>query len=666
MREMTSGSAGGGARLGDLVRRAARARLVGRAREIDGLVRALVDEDARVAFVHGIGGIGKSSLLDALEPPLEERGARVLRFDGHEIAPTPEGLVAALAGTLGIAPEGVDAVAQALDAIPEALVVLAFDEYDALRLVDAWIRRTFLPAMPAKARVLFAGRSRPVAAWTTAPGWDALVRTLELGPLDAQDALALAVREGLGDELGARVVALAEGHPLALRLATAAALKRPGLPLAEIESRHVLAELVQRYLAGIDDPAERAAVEAASVLRRVNRPLLAAMLGDADASRAMDALAALPFVEAAADGLVVHQAVRNAVAAWLRAIDPARHRELRTRAWEKLALELDQTPRSASGGWQVTADVIYLVDDPNVRDAFFPSDTIRFGVEPASPGDRDAVLAIARAHAGPSEAAIVEAWWEHAPFAFFVARGEESRVAAFYTGLFATDVPPALLDADPLLATWVAHTKARFPRGGRPVLYVRTMLSAKEGAAPGEPRAACFLDLKRSYMANLDLQAIYAANYDGGEQALCDRFGFERIDEATLPDGPGGDVTTAMLNFGPGVLHWLGRLLGAQWEQRTVPALPRGMILCRLARALLIDGETVALTRLEFGLLDHLEKRAGAVCTRDELLASVWGQEHTGSNVVDSVVRSIRKKLGEHAAVLQTVTGHGYRLRAAT
>jgi DNA-binding response OmpR family regulator len=32
--------------------------------------------------------------------------------------------------------------------------------------------------------------------------------------------------------------------------------------------------------------------------------------------------------------------------------------------------------------------------------------------------------------------------------------------------------------------------------------------------------------------------------------------------------------------------------------------------------------------------------------------------------VIDTVVRSLRKKLGEHAAMIETVRGRGYRLRA--
>ncbi|MDX1389161.1 MAG: alpha/beta fold hydrolase [Acidobacteriota bacterium] len=81
------------------------------------------------------------------------------------------------------------------------------------------------------------------------------------------------------------------------------------------------------------------------------------------------------------------------------------------------------------------------------------------------------------------------------------------------------------------------------------------------------------------------------------------------------------------------------------------------------ARAVVVDGETVGLSRLEFGLMRHLLERRGAVVSRDDLLRDVWGQEFGGSNVVDAAVRSLRRKLGPYAGSIETVKGHGYRFR---
>jgi DNA-binding response OmpR family regulator len=70
------------------------------------------------------------------------------------------------------------------------------------------------------------------------------------------------------------------------------------------------------------------------------------------------------------------------------------------------------------------------------------------------------------------------------------------------------------------------------------------------------------------------------------------------------------------------------------------------------------------LTRLEFGVLEFLQRRVGEAVPRSSLLACVWEQNYDGGgNVVDVVIRGLRKKLGEKASLIQTVHGVGYRLR---
>jgi DNA-binding response OmpR family regulator len=72
------------------------------------------------------------------------------------------------------------------------------------------------------------------------------------------------------------------------------------------------------------------------------------------------------------------------------------------------------------------------------------------------------------------------------------------------------------------------------------------------------------------------------------------------------------------------------------------------------------DG-VVKLSEREFDLLLHLMRRAGTVCTREELLAEVWRMSFDpGTNVVDVYVRRLRHKLGRE--VVQTLRSVGYTL----
>jgi pimeloyl-ACP methyl ester carboxylesterase len=85
---------------------------------------------------------------------------------------------------------------------------------------------------------------------------------------------------------------------------------------------------------------------------------------------------------------------------------------------------------------------------------------------------------------------------------------------------------------------------------------------------------------------------------------------------------------------------------------------------CRLdegSRELVLDGRHEPTTRLEYGVMLALIRASGRVVTRDEMLAEIWNTPFTGSNKVEAVVRSLRKKLGPLAPSIETVTGHGYR-----
>src|SRR5437879_13658918 len=85
---------------------------------------------------------------------------------------------------------------------------------------------------------------------------------------------------------------------------------------------------------------------------------------------------------------------------------------------------------------------------------------------------------------------------------------------------------------------------------------------------------------------------------------------------------------------------------------------------CRLDEAdreLVLDGRHEPTTRLEFGVMRMLLRASGHLVTRDEMLAEIWNTSFAGSNKVEAVVRSLRRKLGPFAPSIETVTGHGYR-----
>ena len=88
------------------------------------------------------------------------------------------------------------------------------------------------------------------------------------------------------------------------------------------------------------------------------------------------------------------------------------------------------------------------------------------------------------------------------------------------------------------------------------------------------------------------------------------------------------------------------------------------MVLDLQARTLDVDGRSENLSQREFLLLRHLMRRLDRVCSREELLAEVWGYAFDpATNVVDVCVARLRHKLRRD--VIRTVRNVGYELQSS-
>jgi two-component system phosphate regulon response regulator PhoB len=77
-----------------------------------------------------------------------------------------------------------------------------------------------------------------------------------------------------------------------------------------------------------------------------------------------------------------------------------------------------------------------------------------------------------------------------------------------------------------------------------------------------------------------------------------------------------------------------------------------------------IEEQPLDLTPSEFGLLQALVRQPGRVFSRSELIdAALGGDSLVLERTIDVQVRSLRKKMGQHAVLVETVRGIGYRFR---
>jgi hypothetical protein len=144
------------------------------------------------------------------------------------------------------------------------------------------------------------------------------------------------------------------------------------------------------------------------------------------------------------------------------------------------------------------------------------------------------------------------------------------------------------------------------------------------------------------------------------DRDLLHRLGFRPLE---LPQT--GTPDTMVLEVPRGdMIEWVSALVDAGTSGT---ADGDGLDFARDRREIVVGGRAIELTPLEAQVLGELIDRAPAVVRREDLIERIWRRAYVGSNVVDTVVRTLRKKLGSRRDCIRTVPKAGYRyLRSGT
>jgi two-component system phosphate regulon response regulator PhoB len=105
------------------------------------------------------------------------------------------------------------------------------------------------------------------------------------------------------------------------------------------------------------------------------------------------------------------------------------------------------------------------------------------------------------------------------------------------------------------------------------------------------------------------------------------------------------------------------RRLQAQEEPATGSLIEsQGVVIDRHSHRALYRDEELPLTPTEFRLLEVLLRQAGRAFTRNELMDAAIGEDAVVlERTIDVHIKSLRKKLGDAADLIETVRGVGYR-----
>jgi hypothetical protein len=444
---------------GDLLDRARELSFVGRRDELAAFGATLSGRSARrVLFLHGAGGIGKTTLTHEFGRRARAAGRTVRLVDGREIDPSPAGFREAVGTDL---PAG---------------TVLLVDGYEHLEPIDGWLRREFLPARSAGDVVVLAGRDEPAAAWRTDPGWRCLVAIHRLDAFDAADSAELLARAGVAPEVRARLVTVGHGHPLAMALLADAAATGT-VPNRLAEAPELISALLGCLVVQAPSEAHAVGLATCALAWLTTEDLLRETVGP----RAPEVWAWLcrrPFVTYGPRGIHPHDLARDVLEAEFQRRSPEQCRDLHRVVHRHVLGGI----RAASGtDRQLLAQHLLFLHRRSPLTAAFDTLRARYSatLAPGRPEDHDAVVATVERFQGAGSAAVLRGWLTAQPGQLAVVRTDEGLAGFAFHEIHPTDAPVAA--RDPVTRAALAHVARYGPtRPGEQINLARFVSGTRD------------------------------------------------------------------------------------------------------------------------------------------------------------------------------------------
>ena len=214
-------------------------------------------------------------------------------------------------------------------------IVLMLDTFEQMIALDDWARE-IAQRLHANTLLIIAGRALPNwnRAWS---GWMANAHVEELKPMSEDDMRELirryyaTLRGGEPDPKQVQaIIRFARGLPMVVTSAVQLWVKY-GVEDFQAVKPEIVANLVDRLMEGVPKGMVPA-LEAAATVRWFDQPILRAVMAQQDVREVYNELRRFPFVRTRAEGLALHDAVREIIDENLHVQDAERHRELHERA----------------------------------------------------------------------------------------------------------------------------------------------------------------------------------------------------------------------------------------------------------------------------------------------------------------------------------------------
>ena len=167
-------------------------RFIGRSAELETFEALLARPDhVSVLWLSGLGGVGKTALMQVCAGQARQAGWLTARVDGRTVAHSPRAFAGAVESAVTT-----DRSLPEVDGADATGLAIFIDTYERLESLDGWLREQYLPSLPAQTLIMIASRQLPSIEWRT-DRWAAVLQVLPLRNFRPEESHAYLTSRGV-------------------------------------------------------------------------------------------------------------------------------------------------------------------------------------------------------------------------------------------------------------------------------------------------------------------------------------------------------------------------------------------------------------------------------------------------------------------------------------